>query len=344
MTGVDLDDPVRFGRLDQSDALADVEAIAWQWDEAREAHLDVDLTLAEQVCIVGMGVAGIAGQLLRVLVADSLQVPIVVHSGYGLPAFVGPSTQVVALSHAGNTDETLDAVVRADARGAGVAVVTGGGKLGHLARASGWPAVQIPVRSPARHALGWLLVPLLAPFGLDGHVDAAIAALRRVTAECGRHIPSADNLAKQVGRQLADVELAVAWGSQGVGGVVARRLAAQLNQNAKLPAYASTLPDVDHDALAGHWLTRHEPHSGLVIVRDPASEHERVARRVAPTRDLVDDHFAWTAQVRSYDGPPLARAAELVAVCDLISVYAALARGVDPTPTTAMDELDALLA
>lgn len=344
MSGVDLDQPSLYSRVDASDALADVEATAWQWDQARRLRLDVDLTLAEQICIVGMGGSGIAGHLLRGLVAGDLQIPIVVHQGYGLPAFVGPSTQVIALSHSGNTEETLDAVAQAQARGARIAAVTSGGKLGQLAQHHSWPLVTPPDQGPPRHSLGWLLVPLLGAFGLDDQLDGAIAAQRRVVAECGRQIAAADNPAKAMATQLAQVDLAVAWGTQGLGGVVAKRLAAQLNENAKLPAYAAVLPEADHNAIVGHSLQHAHPSSALVVVRDPASEHERVAKRVAPSREVVGDHFAWTAEISSRNGTPLSRVADLVMQVDLISVYTALARGVDPTPIVAIDELKAVLA
>lgn len=342
--GVDLDEPSHYRRIDASDALADIEAAPWQWDDARRLLLDVDLTLAEQICVVGMGGSGIAGAVLAELTADSLEVPLTVHQGYGLPRFVGPSTQVIALSHSGNTEETLDAVAQAGARGAPIAAVTSGGRLGALADANGWPVARPPAQTPPRHSLGWMLVPLLGMFGLDDQLDDAIAAQRRAVAACGRHIPRHDNPDKLLAEQLAEVDLAVAWGTQGLGAVAGRRLAAQLNENAKLPAYAAVLPEADHNAIAGHWLHQHTPRSALLVVRDPAAEHERVAKRVAPTREIVDRHFAWSAEVASVDGPPLARVAELIMHVDLISLYTALARGVDPTPIESIDRLKAVLA
>ena len=341
--GVDLDEPTHYGRVDLSDALADVEGSSFQWDTARRVQLDVDLTLAEQVCIVGMGGSGIAGHLLGALLADQLEVPLVVHQGYGLPHFVGPSTQVIAISHSGNTDETLDAVAQAGARGAPIAAVTSGGRLGNLAQEGGWPVAIVPDQAPPRHSLGWLLVPLLGVFGLLDQLDDAIASQRRAVAACGRHIPRRDNPAKRFAEQLAHVDLAVGWGTQGLGAVVARRLAAQLNENAKLPAYAAVLPEADHNAIVGHWLASLTPRSALLVVRDPEGEHERVAERVAPSLDVTRDHFAWSAEVASTGGVPLARLAELLVHVDLISVYTALARGVDPTPIEAIDELKAVL-
>lgn len=341
--GVDLDEPDHYGRVDLSDALADVEAAPRQWDDARRVRLDVDLTLAEQVCIVGMGGSGVTGHLLRALVSDALEVPLIVHQGYGLPRFVGPSTQVIAVSHSGNTEETLDAVDHAEARGAPVAVVTTGGRLGAVARERAWPLAIVPSTAPPRHSLGWLLVPLLALFGLDGQLDAAVAGQRRAVAACGRHTPRHDNPAKLLAEQLAQVDLAVVWGTHGIGAAVARRLAVQLNENAKLPAYPAVLPEADHNAIAGHSLVQHAPRSALLVVRDPAGEHERVASRVTPSLDAVEGHFAWTTEIVSTSGPPLARTAELVMHADLISVYAALARGVDPTPIDAIDRLKAAL-
>jgi glucose/mannose-6-phosphate isomerase len=341
--GVDLDEPDHYSRVDHSDALADVEGAPWQWDDARRVVLDVDLTLAEQVCIVGMGGSGIAGHLLAALLEDHLDVPLLVHQGYGLPRFVGPSTQVIAVSHSGNTEETLDAVAQADARGAPVAVVTSGGRLGDRAQEQGWPLAIVPGGTAPRHSLGWLLVPLLGVFGLGDQLDDAISGQRRAVAACGRHIPRRDNPAKRFAEQLAQVDLAVAWGTQGVGAVVARRLAAQLNENAKLPAYAAVLPEADHNAIVGHWLPQLTPRSALLVVRDPEAEHEQVAKRVAPSLAVVDAHFAWCAEVASTGGPPLARVAELVMHADLISVYTALARGVDPTPIEAIDKLKAVL-
>lgn len=342
--GIDLDEPTHYGRIDLSDALADVEASAFQWDTARRVTLDVDLGVVEQVCVVGMGGSAIAGHVLQALVADSLGIPFLVHSGYGLPAFVGPSTLVLALSHSGNTEETLDAVDAAAARGARIAAVTSGGHLARRAVRNDWPVARITSEAPPRHSLGWLLVPLLPAFGLADQLDDAVAAQRRVVAVCGRHLPRMDNPAKRLADRLAQVDLCAAWGTQGIAGVAARRLAAQLNENAKLPAYPAVLPEADHNAIVGHALVPAAPRTGLVLLRDPAGEHERVAKRVTPTVGLVDRHFAWSTELVATDGPALARAAELIMQADLVSVYAALARGIDPTPIDAIDRLKAELA
>jgi hypothetical protein len=76
----------------------------------------------------------------------------------------------------------------------------------------------------------------------------------------------------------------------------------------------------------------------------PPSSGRRYRSSRCRSRDVVGGHFAWTEQLCSSGGPPLARVAELILRCALISTYTALARGVDPTPVAAIDDLWAVLA
>nr|MBA2530391.1 mannose-6-phosphate isomerase [Euzebyales bacterium] len=92
---MNLDAPERFGEVDRCDALADVEASAQQWEHARElAGERVDLDGADAVVGAGMGGSGIAADVVALLAADALPLPVVVHKGYGLPRFAGPRTLV----------------------------------------------------------------------------------------------------------------------------------------------------------------------------------------------------------------------------------------------------------
>ena len=92
----------------------------------------------------------------------ALPVPAAVVRGYELPAWVGPSTLVVAVSYSGNTEETLACVEAALARGCTPLCVASGGRLAALAAERGLPLSPCrPVCSRAR-PLGYLAMPLLA--------------------------------------------------------------------------------------------------------------------------------------------------------------------------------------
>jgi glucose/mannose-6-phosphate isomerase len=344
---VNLDDPTTYASVDPKDALADVEGTPAQWAMARGlANVRVDLDNVTAVVITGMGGSGIAGDVAAAIAAPRLPVPVVVHRGYGLPGFVGPHTLVVACSYSGDTEETLSGVDAALAAGAPLFAVTSGGALGERCAAADLPVVTIPGGAQPRHSLPFLAVPILVALGLDEGLDEAIAVTRDLAAAAARTVPSAENPAKQLGLRLASGSVPVAWGARGLGAVAAYRLKCQLNENAKLPAIASELPELDHNDICG--FVEDSPLAGrgvgLILLRDPLGEHPRIATRFRVSEALVHAQCAWMAEVAASGDAPIARLASLLLFADLASVYAALELGHDPSPITAIDRLKASLA
>ena len=41
------------------------------------------------------------------------------------------------------------------------------------------------------------------------------------------------------------------WGAEGIGAVAAMRWKTQMNENAKVPAFSSALPELDHNEVVG---------------------------------------------------------------------------------------------
>jgi glucose/mannose-6-phosphate isomerase len=114
------------------------------------------------VVVLGMGGSGIAGDILLATAAPFMAVPVVVVKGYECPHFVGEGSLVFAVSHSGNTEETLQAVTDAAVNGARVVVVSGGGELTKLAEAWEAPIVPVPDDIPQpRAAVGALSIPPL---------------------------------------------------------------------------------------------------------------------------------------------------------------------------------------
>ncbi len=353
---MDLDDPRRYGAVDGSDALADLETTADQWAHARElAGVALDLDDVDTVVVTGMGGSGIGADIVWALATGSARRPVVVHKGYGLPAFVGPRTLVMAASYSGGTEETLSAFAEARRRGARRWAVTVGGALAATCEETATPCVLVPAGRrrvsaprtaprPPRHSMGYLLVPALVALGLDEGLDEAIDVLARLGGELGRAVPTADNPAKALALDLAAGGVPLVWGGRGIGAVAAYRLACQLAENAKLPAKHGEVPESCHNEVVA-WQ---EPSlltgtSGMVAVRDPGGEHPRVAQRFAVVGDLLVERLAWRRDIVAQGRAPLARLASLLLHGDLASVYTALALDRDPTPIANIERLKAAL-
>ncbi len=129
---------------------------------ARELVSQVEPGEIQNVVVIGMGGSGISGDVVAAVTDPLMPVPIVVCKSYECPAFVGPETLVFAVSASGNTEETIQAATDAEAAGARVVAITGGGQLADLASHWGAPVVPVPAGIPQpRAALGAVSIPPL---------------------------------------------------------------------------------------------------------------------------------------------------------------------------------------
>jgi glucose/mannose-6-phosphate isomerase len=116
----------------------------------------------------------------------------------------------------------------------------------------------------------------------------------------------------------------------------ARRWRAQFNENAKLPAFFGDLPEAHHNEVVG-W--HHAGDALFGIVLESAEEHERMLRRFDVTAEVMDAAGFEALRVEGRGTSPTAQVMSLVLLGDLVSVYLAVLRGIDPTPVEEIEGL-----
>jgi len=293
------------------------------------------------VCLCGLGGSAAGARLATALLAEDLALPVDIPVGVGLPGWVGPETLVVVTSYSGETVEALDWFTEAGARGATRAVLGSGGTLASLAAEAGAPAIVVEGGWQPRGALGLLLAPLLVLLREAGAApdpeeliafgaDAADAAALR------------DDEAREVAGSLAG-SVTVLYGS-GMRAAAAVRLKNQLNENAKVAAFAGAVPEIAHNEILG-WLQtpRATQRHTAVFLRDPA-EPKGVATLTDALAGFVTDDGAhvetWTAE-----GPDeRSRTFGLLVFGDLVSCHLAGVEGVDAMDIARLRSLKAALA
>jgi glucose/mannose-6-phosphate isomerase len=263
----------------------------------------------------------------------------------------------------GTATETLEAVEDAGRRGCGLVVVARpGSPLEELTRR--FRGLFVPADKTPRHtrsSLWQLAVPILMAAdrlgvaSVPGEILAMTAdILDRVAESCRPGSESFVNPAKGLALALAG-DLPVVWGSGDVGAFAAERFVRQLSANAKYPGVASRLRDVAHGGIAlldGPFARRSEDElfrdrvddAGepmrlrLVLLRDDAEPEDDRQRRAAAA-ELADARGVPVHEVAAEGLHPLERLGSLVGLTDFVSVYLAIAVGIDPTPTRAVLEL-----
>ncbi len=297
--------------------------------------------------VAGMGGSAIGGALARAALGDRASRPISLIRGYELPAWTTPETTVLCASYSGNTEETLALFEAAGALGARRIVCTTGGRLAADARRDGVPVIPLPGGFQPRAAVGYSLVVALEVAALCGageslhsEIDVAAAHAERLL-EGWRPDAGEDTLAKSLALGLHGTSPQVC--GAGLTAPVAYRWKSQINENAKLPASAGELPELDHNEICG-WVGAAGVGRFSAVFLDDSDLHPRIRQRIELTRGIIAGTGASTYRVESIGENPTERLVSLVVLGDLVSVYLAVLAGVDPAEVGPIDQLKEALA
>ena len=341
----------RIRAADPEDMLGRIKELPKQiqgaWQVTRAAQLPPAYGDVRNITVIGMGGSAIGGDLAAALLADELKVPMSVHRDYGLPAFIGRDSLVIASSYSGNTEETLSAFEEARKRGAKVLALTTGGTLATQARAANYPVVTFSYKARPRATLGYslgLVLGSLTRLGLtrdlSADIDAAIADLAKLEERV--HEGARTNDAKKLAIELYG-RVTFAYGA-GVMGVMARRVKGQWNENAKNWSAYDVMSELNHNAVVGFPNPQIAREAITVLLLRSDRDNPRHKIRFDVTRELLDRASIQHKSLEFGGTNLLSEVLQMTLFTDYVSFYVALLNGADPSPNTAIDYLKDRLA
>ena len=333
------------GMFDLAAALPEQVAAAAVLDadlEGLPEHEDI-----EHVVVLGMGGSGIAGDVVRAVAAPFMSVPLTIVKGYEPPSYVNENTLCFAVSFSGGTEETLEAAQAAAAAGARMVALSNGGPLAELAAAWDSPHIVLPDIPMPRAGIGAVSIPPLLVLervglfpGASQYVADAVDQLRRRRDELVIDGSVAHRLAAAIGRTFP-----LAYGGEALGEVAAYRFKCQVNENAKVPAFWATVPEMCHNEICGWGQHGDVTRQVMTVVGFRHDfEHPQVARRFELTQPVLDEVVHDVLEVRASGDGALAQLLDLVIQGDFASLHMAVDAGVDPGPIPVLDDLKAALA
>jgi glucose/mannose-6-phosphate isomerase len=343
---MDLDNYTSFKDIDKHNYLDEIENLPGQLEGAYRRGLMLDLPAwqgIQRVIISGMGGSAIGGDLLAAYSAAFSPVPIMVQRGYSLPAWAsGPETLVIASSHSGNTEETLAAFEQANLSNCRILAQCTGGKLREVAEEANVPIWTFDHTGQPRAAIGLsfgLLLALLTRLKLipdpGEDLSGTVTAMRSQQSGLRADLPVVHNLAKREAGQLMG-RMVMVFGAE-VLEPVARRWKTQVNELAKAWAQFETLPEANHNALAG----LQQPPSGLgtaiALFLRARSYHPRNLLRTELTKQAYMLEGLNTDFMDAQGDTPLAQQWTALHLGDYIAYYLAILYDIDPTPIEALE-------
>lgn len=330
--------------VDREDLLSDILTMPDHIADAMWRAQSAFLVPAEarSLVICGMGGSAIGADLAAAVIGPLAKGPIVTNRGYDLPSWVGPQDAVVLSSYSGSTEETLSCFEQARAVGAKLFVVSSGGPISEAAHADGIPVIGLPGIFQPRAAVAYGVVSVveiaiacgIAPPELRKELAAAAASLPELATSWAPD--GEDALARRLASE-AQGSLIVIYGAE-LTAPVAYRWRCQINENAKFPAYEMFLPEANHNEICG-WEGAGEISDAVCWFLADPDQHPRIADRTAAAQEII---LAAGNRVETIAVPGESRTERIFALVllgDLVSLYLAVLRGVDPTPVGPIENL-----
>ena len=84
--------------------------------------------------------------------------------------------------------------------------------------------------------------------------------------------------------------------------------------------------------------------SFAAVFLEDADQHPRIGDRIELTSELIAEHATTVIRATTRGQGAVERVMSLVLLGDLVSLYLAVLRGIDPTPVRVIDDLKARLA
>lgn len=339
-----LDDLKKIHERDAQDALG-IAGRQWEYlSRTFDASFAPGAEI-HQVVLGGMGGSALYGVLVSAW--PRLNVPFEIVRQYDIPDYVGPNTLFVASSYSGNTEETLEALERAEAKQAQIAVITAGGKLAEKARAKGYALYEVPGGIQPRMATLYLfsaLVQLLAPLGLCVADTAELGTLgnwlKPHLEAWAATVPTARNQAKQIAQELMGKTLVMYSGPLMFAAANKWKICA--NENAKNTSWVYQYPEFNHNEFIG-WSSHPVSKPFAVVEIRSNLEHPRVQKRFAVSERLLSGMRPEPIVVEPQGDTVLQQLAYTIALGDFVGTYLALLNGVNPTPVDLVEEFKKVL-
>ncbi|HEY8501059.1 MAG TPA: SIS domain-containing protein, partial [Solirubrobacterales bacterium] len=118
----------------------------------------------------------------------------------------------------------------------------------------------------------------------------------------------------------------------------AHRWKTQLNENAKLPAFWSELPEADHNEICG-WSEGTAAEQMAAVLIEDCDQHPRERRRFELTAEAVAESGATVVRIETAGETRVERLLWATLLGDLVSIEVARQLGVDPERVDALDRI-----
>lgn len=302
--------------------MKDIETIPEQYLESLTLGKGIKIKKPRKIVFVGMGGSGFAGDIIKCLVKEKIDIEVV--KDYSLPLNLKRKDLVIAISYSGNTEETLSCVQEAIDRKIPLLGISTGGKLEKLCS----NFIKIPGGYQPRDAMCYLVIPLLNVFKEN----------RIIEIEGYDKMYFNQKEIRKIARSISDKmvkEIPVIYSSNRLR-CLAEGTKTRINENGKILAYSNVIPEMNHNEIVG--FTGRMTELFVLIIRD-VEDNPRILKRFEITKGIVEEHGFECVILDTMGDTLISRIFNTLHIADWISYYLAEQYGYQPAPVKIIEDL-----
>lgn len=280
----------------------------------------------DHIFFIGMGGSAIGGDILKLFLEDiGWEKSISIIRDYKIPKTMTKNSLVFAVSYSGNSEETLGAYREAIRVTDNVIAISSGGKLEETVSLNRRPFLKIPKgMQPRVAALSYLFFPILKILENYKIIQTQIGTVNYLTTSLSSH--DVKGLAFGLSEKLVG-KIILSYASEKYF-PLAYRFKTQMNENAKVHAFASHYSEFNHNELAVFEENQEQYHAVTFRCDD---DHRRVLKRMDLVKEMMQKSGGSTTEIKLSGREFLTKLFTGLIIGDLISIFVALRRGKDPS-------------
>jgi glucose/mannose-6-phosphate isomerase len=305
--------------------------------------LDHEASFYESVVLCGMGGSATSCDILHDVIHLFSNVPSTVIRGQNIPNKVNKRSLVIVSSVSGNTKEMILNMEQATARNAEVVCISSGGKLKEEAAKNGHKSIIIPSLALPRASLPYLIISGLKLIDslLKNSVEEEIlmihSNLSKIFENISASVPYDKNVAKRIAGFLDNSSIAFCFTSPFLLSV-GTRFKNSLNENAKLHCLRESILEASHNEIVPFTFNDSNSPNKVLLVRWK-EDSPIVNDRFDKVKLLFKEIGQPAMEIVAVDSGIINAIISSIYILDYATIYMAVTRNVDPSPTPAIDIL-----
>lgn len=318
------------------------------WPEHFRAAASLNVTadhgpdFYDSILLCGMGGSGTGCDILNeVLLSNSSKAHPTVLKSTNVPSYVSRRSLVMINSVSGNTSEAISTMYAAAEKNAEIVCISSGGQIKELSAKLGCTFIEIPNLLLPRASLPYLIMPglkLIDPFlkkSLAKENSMIYDTLARIARGISMEVPENGNVAKKIATFLHE-GLTFCFTSPSLISA-STRFKNSLNENAKMHCLRESVLEASHNEIVP--FTFNNKLSTKSIFLRWIGDSELVKQRFDKIGSLFVNIEQPVMELFAYEKSLINAILSSIYILDYATIYLAISRGIDPSPTPAIDIL-----